>query len=278
MRRRLSRVTRHIDAALGDHSQIDRLAEIAEMSRFHFIRVYKDHVGETPGQTVLRLRLARARDLLASGLAVAEVADRVGYSSSQAFLAAFKNRYGEYPSQIRHLSRLPSVPPHVVWLSDLDVIGIPSDGGRSSFAAAIEHGFSSLMLRDERLSSRDFLVIMRESPNFHVGPAGMGLEIADLVRTDNPEASIDVAIRAGSRVSARGLDRVTLRGGPYLEINGFGNWAMVSREIGALLHRFEQRGMYTTTSGPVLWRTLCDPWLTPPSERLRQFFIPLRRL
>ena len=58
--RRLRRVVDHIhDNPDGDLS-LDRLADVAALSRFHFHRVYNAVVGETAANTVRRMRLHRA--------------------------------------------------------------------------------------------------------------------------------------------------------------------------------------------------------------------------
>jgi transcriptional regulator GlxA family with amidase domain len=48
-----------IQARLDEDLPLDRLARLAGLSRFHFLRQFRALTGETPKQYVLRLRLER---------------------------------------------------------------------------------------------------------------------------------------------------------------------------------------------------------------------------
>lgn len=86
-------------AELPDPGQ---LAEAAHLSPFHFHRVYRALTGETPGGTVLRLRLLRALRLLADpAQPVTEAALAVGYETPQAFARAFRQAFDASPSELR---------------------------------------------------------------------------------------------------------------------------------------------------------------------------------
>ena len=60
---RLSRVLDHIYDHLDEPLDIDRLAEIACLSPYHWHRIYQAMYGETIAATVRRLRLHRAGGL-----------------------------------------------------------------------------------------------------------------------------------------------------------------------------------------------------------------------
>jgi AraC family transcriptional regulator len=78
------------------------LANIANFSAFHFMRIYRALAGESLGTTVQRLRLARAAHLLAaSGASISEVSGRVGFETPQAFARAFREHFGVAPSEAR---------------------------------------------------------------------------------------------------------------------------------------------------------------------------------
>lgn len=105
---RVARVVRHIADHLDDPLDLDRLAEIACFSRWHFHRIYRGVMHETPDQTVRRLRLHRAAAaLVESEAAIAEVADRAGYGSLEAFSRAFATAYGRPPTIFRAERRRP---------------------------------------------------------------------------------------------------------------------------------------------------------------------------
>ena len=99
---RLHAVVAHIDAHLDEPLDLDALAGVAHFSRFHFHRMYRQGIGETPEQTVRRLRLHRAACALGNDAdAISTIAQRAGYQSTEAFSRAFSSAYGQAPSVFR---------------------------------------------------------------------------------------------------------------------------------------------------------------------------------
>ncbi|MEE2058638.1 AraC family transcriptional regulator [Rhodococcus artemisiae] len=102
-------VRRVLDALHDDPSRPWTAADMAEIAGTSVRRMqetFADYVGNSPSAVLLDIRLDRARTELAagdSGLTVAEVAFRWGFSSPGRFAAAFKKRYGTMPSRmLRH--------------------------------------------------------------------------------------------------------------------------------------------------------------------------------
>ena len=99
---RLGRVLDHIYDHLDEPLDIDRLAQIACMSPYHWHRIFQAMYGETVATTVRRLRLHRAAGYLANGsMPIAEIAERSGYSSLQSFTRTFRAVFGIPPAQYR---------------------------------------------------------------------------------------------------------------------------------------------------------------------------------
>lgn len=79
---------------------VQRLAEEAAMSRSAFFDRFGQVVGIAPTAYLLAWRMALAKQmLLEDGLAMAQVAERVGYSSVSAFGVAFTRQVGEAPGK-----------------------------------------------------------------------------------------------------------------------------------------------------------------------------------
>ncbi len=99
---RLNRVIAYIYDHLDEEIDLQKLAEVACMSPYHWHRVYHAVRGETIAATVKRLRLHRAAGYLAhSEMPVEEVAQRSGYPNLQSFTRIFKSVYGMPPAQYR---------------------------------------------------------------------------------------------------------------------------------------------------------------------------------
>lgn len=102
---RIDRVVAVLQAAVeqgGDLPELAHLAAVAHLSPFHFHRIYRALSGETVGQTVARLRLLRALQLLqAPAGRVTDAALAVGYETPQAFARAFRQAFDATPSELR---------------------------------------------------------------------------------------------------------------------------------------------------------------------------------
>lgn len=77
--------------------ELDRMAAAAFMSRFHYIRIFQQVYGVTPGQHMRSLRIEKAKDLLKTGLPVTQVCLEVGYDSLPTFSKVFKDGTGCSP-------------------------------------------------------------------------------------------------------------------------------------------------------------------------------------
>ena len=103
---RLARVREHIDRHFAKALTIEKLAALARLSPFHFIRAFRAAFGETPHQYVRARRLERAKELLATtAFPVTEVCDQVGFHSLGSFTTLFRNETGQTPGEYRAARR-----------------------------------------------------------------------------------------------------------------------------------------------------------------------------
>ena len=92
----------HIASHLDDALELEALACIACLSPFHFHRVFRGMVGETPLELTRRLRLERAAwKLKDRQRAITEIAFDAGYETHEAFTRAFRSAYSTPPSGFR---------------------------------------------------------------------------------------------------------------------------------------------------------------------------------
>jgi AraC-like DNA-binding protein len=94
-----SLVAMHDDPAR--HWRIAALADIAGMSRSHFVAEFSKTVGEAPASYLTSWRLALGRAEMAAGHSVKTVAARVGFGSPAAFSRAFSRKYGHPPARMK---------------------------------------------------------------------------------------------------------------------------------------------------------------------------------
>jgi len=100
------RLTRHIgeyiESHLGENISLDRMAEMAGLSVFHFARAFRQSFGAPPHSYMLRRRIERADHLLKdTGLALSEIALSTGFSDQSHFARHFRRITGMTPSAAR---------------------------------------------------------------------------------------------------------------------------------------------------------------------------------
>jgi len=100
---RVNAVIDYIETHLADELTIEKLAEVAHFSPFHFHRVFSVMTGETPGQFIgrLRLELAASRLVGRPDRPVTAIALDCGFSSPSSFSRAFRESYGMTPTAWR---------------------------------------------------------------------------------------------------------------------------------------------------------------------------------
>ncbi len=99
---RLQLVLEFVADNYGTDLSIADLAQVAGMSLFHFAREFKRSTGTTPHQYLIKLRIERAKALLAeSKLPLVEVGFRSGFSHQSHFTRLFRRITGTTPHSYR---------------------------------------------------------------------------------------------------------------------------------------------------------------------------------
>lgn len=99
---KLRRVLAAMNEGLADEFNLAQLARIAELSEYHFSRVFKRATGLSPSQYFIRLRMSRARHLLLeTDRSIIDIGLEVGYSSPSHFSQVFRREVGVTPSAYR---------------------------------------------------------------------------------------------------------------------------------------------------------------------------------
>lgn len=251
-RRRLRRVLDYIEQHLFEPITLAALAEQACLSKYHFERFYAQALRETPLATVRRLRLSRARALLAGGADVTSTALGCGYGSSQTFARAFHREYGVAPSRIHRLAPLPRYRVRVAELSPRPVYRLPfADFGPEPSAA-----FDSLLARAE-----------------HRGIARAAWTVWSQVDAGlaDPSSSACLERVDGTRPLGAVLEGL-IGGGAHVQVRWLGN----DRPAPAQLRRLAlaETGL-AAAPGRILCHYLNDPVCTAPHERVADYYLPL---
>jgi len=91
-----------VEENLRSSLELELLARKAHLSKFHFCRMFKHHIGMNPMKFVAALRIERAKELLRQNdLNVSLVANEVGFKDLSNFIRQFKKIAGVTPTMYR---------------------------------------------------------------------------------------------------------------------------------------------------------------------------------
>lgn len=95
---KLNAIDKHLEQSMDKKVSTRDLAEICDLSLFHFTRVFKKCTNFTPGQYIKIYKMRRAKELLMeSQLPIIQISFEVGYSNPSHFTQVFKSIYGMTP-------------------------------------------------------------------------------------------------------------------------------------------------------------------------------------
>ena len=99
--RRIANAKEFIDCNFNKTLPVKKIASEAALSEFHFFRLFKNIIGITPHQYILKKRLTESKNiLLQNNYSVSDAAERAGFNDIYSFSKAFKKEFGMAPSNI----------------------------------------------------------------------------------------------------------------------------------------------------------------------------------
>lgn len=150
----ITRVVKYIDDNLDQELSVERLADVALFSKFHFHRIFKGAVGESLTAYVIRRRLERAIFLFKSrgDLTVTQVALEVGFNSPEHFSRSFKDKFGVTAQAYRNS----------------DEKNPDSLKNSKMYQAVSENSFYHIYEQSRDMKPEEFSVAVREQPEYEI--------------------------------------------------------------------------------------------------------------
>lgn len=282
--RRIERAAAHIAEHLDEPLDLDRLADVACFSRWHFHRIYRGVMGETAEQTVRRRRLFRATlELIETDKPIATIAARAGYGSAEAFSRSFAAAFGRPPSAYRAerapitaMSKQTPITKEFAQMYDVQLEIAPP---RALIGFAHRGPYTEIGGVFERLSAW-------AGPRGLIGPTTAFIAVS----YDDPEAIAAAALRsfAGmtapngatpeltAHLEAEGAPtRLTLDGGPVATFVHKGPYAELPAAFRWLFSAWLPESGREPADAPCYEIYLNDPRHTPAPELLTAIYLPL---
>jgi len=270
---RLSKVLNYIHEHLDEELDMDRLAEIACLSSYHWHRIYRAIYGETLAATVKRLRLHRAAgEIVATDLSVSNIARRFGYPNVQSFNRIFRSVYGMPPARYRregsHRNFDSSYQGKASSMFDVSIRQIPQthlagvahSGSYMQIGKAFEQLFGALYARG--LARPDMRMI------------GIYLDDPDIVAADELRSYACVTAEAGLPV-AQPLESRTIEGGDYAVLRHKGPYANMHKAYEWLYAEWLPKSGRRLRDSVMFEEYLNNPREVAPTELLTDIHMPL---
>ena len=96
------RVREHIDGNIDQRISVEALAKLANLSVCYFVRAFKQSVGVTPHDYLIRRRVERAMELLSdTNMPLSEIALAAGFADQSHCARRFRQHVGMSPRDYR---------------------------------------------------------------------------------------------------------------------------------------------------------------------------------
>ena len=102
---RIATATDYLRSHFSQNITLDDLAALTHLSRYHFLRVFRNTVGLTPHAYLTQIRIEAAKQLLGAGQPIAQVAAATGFVDQSHFTRRFKRITGVTPGQYSQNSK-----------------------------------------------------------------------------------------------------------------------------------------------------------------------------
>lgn len=97
----VEQVSAYIDGHLTERITVEGLAAQVHMSKYYFLRKFKELTGVTAHAFLVHKRLIKACEALRQGAGVTESWQSAGFSDYTAFLRSFRDTFGVPPGKYR---------------------------------------------------------------------------------------------------------------------------------------------------------------------------------
>lgn len=274
---RIARVIDYIYDHLRDDLDMDKLAEIACLSSWHWHRIYRGMTGETARMTITRIRLHyAAKSLSDETVSMQDIAHQAGYASVEAFNRSFKREYGMPPGEYRR-SRTQPLPIQHPMIGDTtmtktyDVTLLEQEAMRLAY---LEHrgSYMDIGRRFEQLfvwaSTRGLMTPQTRSFGIYYDDPSEKPEEdlrseAAMIVDDTVTADDTIKVKT---IPAMRVARI-IHKGPYAELTKAYNWLYAS---------WLPESGEEPSNNPCFEEYLNDPRTTSPADLLTAINMPLR--
>lgn len=268
---RIARVRARLEEDLAQEPPLEELARQADLSPFHFHRLFRGLVGETVRGYQRRLRLERAAFRLEHGDEdVLELALEAGYGSHEAFSRAFRRQLGCSPSEYRQGVRAAAEAPPAP-------LEVALRERPSCTVARVRHvgPYAEVGAAWKRLMAWGWTRCLLRRPETF----GLCHDDPDVTEAGRVRYDACMVVPAGTRPRGE-VEIAELPGGPHAVAHHRGEYAGLGATYAGILAAVVRGqvpgGPWHPAEPPSLEVYLDDPRRTPGPELRTEVWLPLR--
>ncbi len=97
------KLTAYIEEHIDEELSLDALADIFYVSKYHIAHIFKDNLGISIHQYIMKKRLSLCKEALLGSDSITQVYSSFGFGDYSSFYRAFKKEYGVSPNDYRKL-------------------------------------------------------------------------------------------------------------------------------------------------------------------------------
>ncbi|NDW17892.1 helix-turn-helix domain-containing protein [Dysgonomonas sp. 216] len=267
----INKVLDYINDHLNEKPDLDTLSQIANVSPFHFHRIFKAIIGENLGGYVQRLRLEFvARQLRTTDDSLDKLSEKVGYNSQQALSKAFKKHFGIPPSVYKitkgewNKYRVLDLSPRICKINSKHVIYIrvmDEYGSTESYSEAWKKLYTYAVLSG--LFSKD--------------SESLGVSFDDPSITEAEKCRFYACISIDQHVKPKGIfGYKELDGGLYAIFTLKGHYRELHNLYKLIIFIWLPESKYKLRKGVFYEKYLNNPHLVAEEEILTEVYIPIK--
>lgn len=280
--RRINRVLDYIDKHLDETLSVEILGNIANFSKFHFHRQFSEYCGISVARYIQLMRLKRASYRLAfnHGAPIIDIALDSGFENPESFSRAFKNTFGQTPSEFR------KKPDWVSWSSRYEIPIPPRERTYEMevrivevepiLVATLEHNGSPALLND---SVQLFIQWRKENGLSPIDRSRTyGVPYNDPNTTPPEEFRFDICASVTESVPSnpQGIVTKTIPGGRCAVATHSGSRERISESVYELYREWLPKSGEELREFPVYFHYLNLDHDTPAHEHLTDIYLPLK--
>lgn len=274
---KITKVLAHIETNLGAKHQLEELAGMVYLSKYHFHRIMTAYLNESLGAYIIRLKMDTAAKLLCySNQPMREIAFKVGYETPAAFTKAFKKRFQVSPSSFRanKNSRLASHPSpkqqtnftlqqEVKFIPTINIVFDDFKGGYN--LADINKTWQNFLTKAHKYQ------LITESTHYF----GISRDDPTITPVNKVRYAACISINTDQVLQEDEFVQQTIGGGKYLSVLFQGSYDQLGVVYQQIFKTIIQENVHTLRDEPIFDKYLNNYGHTPSSKLLTEICIPI---